>query len=101
MNMDSMQRQIRLLEQAMSKASARVGEVREENKRLKQQVEQLQHELADRSRRLAVLEQAEEKFLGVQSQTAFLKDERQRLKTEVEQLLRKVASLKAAALQSE
>ena len=99
--MESLERQIDLLEEAMAKAGARVGELRDENDELKRQIEQLKHQLADRSRRLAVLEQAEEKFLGVQRQTALLKDERQRLKAEVEQLLRKVASLRAAVLEWE
>lgn len=99
--MEPVERKLDLLEQAISEAGARVGELREENRLLKEQVEQLAHQVADKSRRLAMLEQAEEKFLNVQRQAALLRDERQTLKTQVEQLLRKVASLRAAVLQWE
>jgi predicted RNase H-like nuclease (RuvC/YqgF family) len=99
--MDSLERQIDLLEQVIRQGVNRVGEVHAENAQLKRQVEEFRDELADRSRRLAMLEQAEEKFLGVQRETALLKDERQKLRTELEQLLRKVAALKAAVLQWE
>jgi chromosome segregation ATPase len=99
--MDSLERHIDLLEQAIRQAGVRVGEAHAENLQLKRQVEQLKHQLDERSRRLAMLEQAEEKFLGVQRETALLKDERQKLRSELEQLLRKVAALKAAVLQWE
>lgn len=99
--MEPVGRKLDLLEQAISEAGARVGELRQENQLLKEQIEQLEHQVADKSRRLAMLEQAEEKFLSVQRQTARLREERQTLKAEVEQLLRKVASLRAAVLQWE
>jgi uncharacterized protein YhaN len=99
--MKSVERKLNLLEQAISETGARVGELREQNKLLKQQVEQLEHQVADKSRRLAMLEQAEEKFISVQREAALLRDERHTLKKEVEQLLRKVASLRAAVLQWE
>jgi chromosome segregation ATPase len=99
--MDSLERHIDLLEQAIRQASVRVGDAHAENLQLKRQVEQFKHQLDERSRRLAMLEQAEEKFLGVQRETALLKDERQKLRSELEQLLRKVAALKAAVLQWE
>jgi chromosome segregation ATPase len=100
-DMESVERKLDLLEQAISEAGARVGELREENRLLKEQVDLLEHQVAEKSRRLAMLEQAEEKFISVQRQAALLRDERQTLKKQVEQLLRKVASLRAAILQWE
>ena len=99
--MKSVERKLNLLEQTISETAARVGELREQNKLLKQQLEQLEHQVADKSRRLAMLEQAEEKFVSVQREVALLRDERHTLKKEVERLLRKVASLRAAVLQWE
>ena len=58
--MKSVERKLNLLEQTISETAARVGELREQNKLLKQQLEQLEHQVADKSRRLAMLEQAEE-----------------------------------------
>ena len=101
MNMKSVERKIDLLEQAISEAGVRVEELSEENNLLRLQIERLEHQVADKSRRLAMLEQAEDKFLDVKTRTDRLTDERQRLKAEVEQLLRKVASLRAAVLQWE
>ena len=78
--MKSVERKLNLLEQTISETAARVGELREQNKLLKQQLEQLEHQVADKSRRLAMLEQAEEKFVSVQREVALLRDERHTLK---------------------
>ena len=96
--MERLESRIDLLEQAITEATERVGELCTRNRLLKQQIARLQHQLADKSRQLAVLEQAEEKFVELQRQTARIKDERQKLKSGVEHLLRQVASLKAAVL---
>ena len=99
MRNDSIEQRIDLLEKVISEASQRVGELCTENRLLKEQVEQLKHRLADKSRRLAVLAQAEEKFTDLQRQTGLLTGQRDELKSEIEHLLRKVASLRAAVLQ--
>ena len=99
MRNDPVEKQIGLLEDALSEADERVGKLCSQHRLLKQQLEQLKHQLAGTARQLAVLEQAEEKFVDLQTETALLREQRTQLKSEVEHLLRKVAALKAAVFQ--
>lgn len=99
MRNDPIEKRIDLLEKLISEAHERVGTLCSDNRLLKQQVAQLKHQLADKSRELAVLEQAEEKFVELQRDTTLFREQRDNLKSEIEHLLRKVAALKAAVLQ--
>ena len=99
MRNDPIEKRIDLLEKLISEAHERVGNLSADNRLLKQQAVQLKHQLADKSRDLAVLEQAEEKFVDLQRETTLFRQQRDNLKSEIEHLLRKVAALKAAVLQ--
>lgn len=99
MKNNPLEKRIDLLEKVISEAHERVGNLCGDNRVLKQQVQQLKHQLADKSRELAVLEQAEEKFVELQRDTTLFRQQRDNLKSEIEHLLRKVAALKAAVLQ--
>jgi len=99
MRNDPIEKRIDLLEKLISEAHERVGKLSSDNRLLKQQVAHLKHQFADKSRQLAVLEQAEEKFVDLQRETTLFRQQRDNLKSEIEHLLRKVAALKAAVLQ--
>jgi len=67
MKNDQVEKRIELLEDVISEAHGRVGKLCTEKRLLKQELAQLKHQLADTSRQLAVLEQAEEHFVDLQT----------------------------------